>query len=374
MTDTVLSGPLRRKLGLREIVGAAAATLVLIGLLGVSHAAVGYGFFLVASLLLILGFGLLAIFALSPWFDTRRLRSAYAGAFWLGAWSYLLALASMSGYYLHEAMAGRIEWRYMIFGPAALAAIIILDAGIWRVIVKRNLPTVQRFGDLWRRDTLDQPALRRTLIDEVVLHRTLFSISPFRWVRHQLIFWGFTVMLLVELLAVAFREAFPAFGWTRLWYQPDHPVRLSLDFAFELTGLMMMVGCVLAIGFRIRAQGSDLQKFTDTPTAVFLLAVLVTGFVAEGARMALAGAAPGGAASFIGLAIAAVWPASNTWHDGLWTLHALLACGFIAYVPLKRMVHSCAAPIGRLCNSQVSLLAAKKARSIGGLFRGQAQD
>lgn len=361
-------------MGIREGLLAVAALLALIGLVGASHAAVGYGLFLVATQLLVMGAGLLAIFALTPWFETGALRRAYAGAFWLGAWGYMLAVAAMSGYFLHEAIDGRVEWKYMIFGPAVLAAIVIFDIGIWRVIVRRNLPTVRRFGDLWRRETLDQQALRRTLLDEVMLHRTLFTISPFRWIRHQLIFWGFGAMFLVEGGAVAFREAFPAFGWTDLWDQPGHPVRLAFDFAFDLTGLMVMAGCVLALVFRFMAQGSELQKYTDTPTTVFLLAVVVTGFLTEGARMALVTGAPGAPVSFVGLAIATVLPGSGAWYDGLWTVHALAASGFIAYMPLKRMIHSCATPIGRLFNSQAALTAAKKARSIGGLLRGQGRE
>ena len=349
---------------------ALAGALVLIGLVGLGHAAVGYALFLLATLAILAGVGLLTIFALTRAFDTAALRRAYVTAFWLGGWTYVLAVAAFGGFYVHEALAGRIEWRYLLFGPAVLAAIVVLDVGIWRVIVQRNLPTIGRFGDLWRRDSLDQPALRRALIDEVVLHRTLLTVSPFRWLRHQLIFWGFGLMFLVELAAVAFREAFPAFGWTDLWHVPDHPVRLAFDLAYDITGLMILVGCVMALAFRAMVNGREDQKYTDTPTAVFLLVVAVTGFMAEGARLAAAGDVPGAWASFVGLAFAPVSPSGPTGIDILWTVHALAACGFIAYVPLKRLIHSCATPIGRLVNSQKALMAAKKTRVMQGLARG----
>jgi nitrate reductase gamma subunit len=343
--------------------------LILIGLAGYSHAAIGYALFLIATLLMALGAGLLAVFALTRAFHGDALRRAYAGAFWAGAWSYVLAVAALSGYFIHEAVAGRIEWRFVLFGPTALAAIIILDVGIWRIIVRRNLPTIGRFGDLWHRDSLDQDALRRTLVDEVLLHRTLFSVSAYRWARHQLILWGFGLMFLIELVAVAFREAFPAFGWTELWDQPLHPIRLSFDLAYDLTGLAVLVGCLMALGYRIRVNGTEQQKFTDTPTAVFLLVVVITGFVTEGARLAQMPDAPGNWASFVGVVFAPLVPASETGHQVLWVVHALAACAFIAYVPLKRLIHSCATPIGRLANSQTTLLSEKKRRSISGLMR-----
>lgn len=352
---------------------ALAAVLVLLGLAGALNSAVGYGLFMIATLSIIAGCGFLAVFALTRWFAADGLHRAYAGAFWMGAWCYVLALAAFSGYFTHEALAGRIEWKLMVFGPAALAAIVLLDMGIWRVIVQRGRPTVGRFGDLWRRDSLDQAALRQTLVNEVILHRTLFSVSPFRWVRHQLMFWGFGLMVFLEAGRVALGEAFPAFGWTVFWHQPGHPLRLAFDFAFDFTGLMIVVGCAFALIFRISAGQGVERKYADTPTTLFLLLVGLTGFLVEGARMALQAGASGESASFVGLAVAAlIRGVSPAWYDSLWIVHALAACALIAYIPFYRMVHVCATPIGRLVNSQSGLLAAKKLRAIGGIFRGSS--
>ncbi|WP_108879967.1 hypothetical protein [Anderseniella sp. Alg231-50] len=356
------------RVGLRSINYILAGLLIVLGLAGQSHAAIGYALFLIATLLLFSGVVLLAIFALTRWFDTATLRQAFTCAFWMGAWAYVFAVASFIGYYTHEAAMGNVPLRYLVFGPAILAAIVILDVGIYRIIVQRNLPTFRRFGDLWNRDSLDQDALARTLVDEVVLHRTLLAVSPFRWLRHQLIFWGFGLMFLVEIVAVAFREAFPAFGWTDIWHQPDHPLRLAFDLAYDLTGLMLLVGCVLALVFRVMVHGKAEQKFTDTPTTVILLVVTVTGFMLEGARLGLEPAGSATAwASFVGLAFIPVSPSGETAIEALWIFHALAVCGFIAYIPLKRMIHSCATPMGRLANSQKGLLADKKAKVIAGL-------
>ncbi len=374
MTNTANSGQSRpaSAIQLRWLV--IAALLVAVGLVGTLHAAIGYGLLLTASLLLVMGIGFLSIFLLTNWFDTALLQRSYAGAFWLGGWGYLLAVAAMSGYYINDAIAGKIAWKYIVFGPAAIMAIAVFDIGIWRIIVKRNMPSVRRFGVFWKRETIDQRALRRTLVDEVVLHKTLFTISPFRWVRHQLIFWGFGAMFLTEILAVGFREVIPAFGMASAWEQPNHPIRLAFDFAFELTGVMMLVGCLLALAFRLRAQGGGLQKYTDTPSVVFLLAVVVSGFLIEGVRMSSATDVSGASLSFIGLAVSRILPISAAWYDPLWMFHALFACLFIAYIPFKKMIHSCAVPIGRMLNSQTNLLSAKKTRSISGLFRQGDQD
>jgi nitrate reductase gamma subunit len=178
-------------------------------------------------------------------------------------------------------------------------------------------------------------------------------------------------MFAVELVAVAVREAFPAFGLTDVWRIPGHPVRLAFDFAYDATGLMILVGCLLALVFRWMVHGTPEQKYTDTPTTVFLLAVVLGGFVLEGLRLAMEADQPGQVASFVGLLFAAPMrgvDVSPYFYEGFWYFHVLLSCAFIAYVPVKRLIHSCATPLGRMMNSQKAMLAAKKERSLRGLL------
>ncbi len=354
---------------------AVAAILFLAGSADVIGAAWGYGLFLIATLLLVSGVVFFAIFVLTRMFESDGLRRVFGAALWLGAWTYVLAVAALSGHFLYETLQGRMELKWIIFGPAALAALVVLDWGLYRILVAGNAPTWRRYGHVVSRDAIDSAALKKTLIDEVILHRTLLSVSPFRWVRHQLIFWGFGLMFATEILAVFFREAFPAFGLTNLWFDQSHPVRLAFDFTYDITGLMVMVGCILALIYRARVNGTPDQKFTDTPTAVFLLVVVVTGFLVEGMRLAQGGNA---AASPIGAIFAAFIP-ERVAQSGLitevnWLFHVLLSCAFIAYVPIKRLVHSCATPIGRLMNSQKGMLAAKKTHALKGLFQGNRRE
>ncbi|MCL4765837.1 MAG: hypothetical protein KJZ80_06385 [Hyphomicrobiaceae bacterium] len=351
---------------------ALAGLLLVLGMLGVIGPAWGYGLFLVATLLLISGGILLSIFLLSRAFDSDRLQNGFAAAFTAGAWTYVLAVSALAGFFVHETIEQRMELKWVIFGPAALIAIVVLDWGLYRVLVQTNKPTWQRYRHVISRDRLEPAALRTTFIDEVVLHRSLMRVSSFRWLRHQLILWGFATMFVVEVLAVFLREAVPAFGLPDVWRTPGHPLRLAFDFAFDFTGLMILVGCALALVFRLRAHGTPEQKFTDTPSAVFLLLVVVTGFVVEGMRIAGSPDDPYGAASPIGQLFASTLGdptnGSRVATDAIWLFHALAACAFIAYVPLKRLVHSCATPLGRLMSSQRSMLAAKKDHALRGLL------
>ena len=350
---------------------AAAAAWLLLGLIGIVEAGWGYGLFF-ASMLLLAGaataFGLLV---LTRAFDGGRLRGSAAWLGLLGGWTYVWAVGALAGHYTHETFAGRMELRWILFGPAVLAALVVLDVGLYRALVVKNLPAWRRYRGVIHRESADPEAMRRTLVDDVLLHRTLFSVSGFRWLKHTLIFWGFALMFAAEMLAVFVREGFPAFGWPDIWEVTSHPVRLAFDFVYDFTGLMVLVGCGLAIGWRIAVQGTEEQKFTDTPTAVFLFLVVLSGFVVEGMRLAALPETLHGV-SFVGIVFAMATPAAagpgSTPYEVLWLVHVLGSCAFIAYVPAKRLVHSCATPMGRLMLSQRELLAAKKRVVLAGLM------
>ena len=350
---------------------AGAAAWLLLGVTGVVGAGWGYGLFF-ASVLLLGGAAVaLALLVLTRAFDTERLRGSAAWLGLLGVWAYVWAVGALAGHYTLETFEGRMELRWVVFGPAVLAALIVLDVGLYRVLVGRNLATWSRYRGVIRRELANPEAMRRTLVDDVILHRTLLSVSGFRWLKHTLIFWGFALMFAAEVLAVFVREGFPAFGWVDIWEVATHPVRLAFDFVYDFTGLMVLVGCALAIGWRIAVQGTEERKYTDTPTAVFLFLVVLSGFVVEGMRLAAMPQELHGV-SFVGSVFALATPAGagpgSVAYEVLWLVHVLGSCGFIAWVPVKRLVHSCATPMGRLMHSQRELLAEKRRAALTGLM------
>ena len=356
----------------------ASLVLFVLGIAGALSAAWGYGLLLIATISLALGCLLFFVFILSHRFDTDALRAAFTNLLAAGAWCYVIAISALAGYFSFETLNGRMEAKWILFGPVALASIVALDWGLYRLLVRKNLPTWQRYGHLISREASDPEKMRQTLVDDVILHRSLMSVSGFRWFKHTLIFWGFSVMFAVELAAVFVREAVPAFGMRDVWDELDHPIRQSFDFAFDFTGLMVLVGCALALIWRVVVHGKPEQKFTDTPTALFLFFVVVSGFLLEGVRIAAGGAGEQFAASFVGVVFAGLFAdggsAYAAYHEPLWLVHVIGSCAFIAYVPAKRLVHSCATPMGRLMNSQTGLMAAKKQASLKGMLIGKSTD
>ena len=354
------------------VAGFAGLVLLGTGLAGQLSAAWGYGLFIAAGLLLTSGTAVFAVFALSRLGNTRTLRRGFSFLLWAGVGAYLLSLSALSGHYVYETLQGRMELHWILFGPIVLSALVILDYGLYRKLVKNNLPTWRRYNQYISRDQSDPSAMRRTLIDEVVLHRSLFRTSKIRWLRHTLIYWGFMAMLCTELLAVVIRDAFPAFGWRDIWRDHANPIRQAFSFIYDFSGLMILVGCLLALAWRLKVNATPERKYSDTPTTLFLLFVVVSGFIAEGLNILPTLGDPVRRLAFVGRAMAQTFAwsgvTSTALYRPLWLIHVMAACAFIAYVPVMRLIHSCATPLGRLANSQTGMLAAKKRGVLGALL------
>ena len=75
--------------------------------------------------------------------------------------------------------------------------------------------------------------------------------------------------------------------------------------------------------------------------------------------------------SFIGYAMVPFVPDggfSAMTSQALWYIHIFGSCAFIAYVPAKRLIHSCATPVGRMMNAQKELLDQKRKLTLSGLM------
>lgn len=363
----------------RTIFGISGAALFLIaGLSGLLVVAWGYGFFLTAAAFWGFAIFFSAVFIFTRFVRTELLRKLCKSFFFAGLWAYIYCIAAFGGFFTYEAVAGRVEFRYILFGPAILAALGILEYGIFRALISKNRASFKRYRRFISRDAIDQKSIRKTLVDDIILHKSLFRVSFIRWLRHTLILWGFAFLVLIEVFRVFFQEALPAFGFRDVWHIPDHPVRLTFGFLYDFFGLMVVIGCILAIGWRISVQGSDDKKFSDTPTVWFILFVMLSGYMVEALRIS---AAPMNEwyipFEFVGylMAIPLVERSEDLmqFYDPLWIIHVLGSCLFIAYVPLRRLIHSCATPFGRLMNSQKDMLQKKRRTIIAGL-RGWSGD
>jgi hypothetical protein len=184
------------------------------------------------------------------------------------------------------------------------------------------------------------------LLGDALYLSRLKGRSVSRWFMHLMILGGFVLMFMLDLLVtlsldiLRYGPMIEEGGWAKLWLR---------DFGFDLVGLMMLVGLCIAGVRRFLLRPTMLRtEIPDAASIVFLLAVVLGGFVLEG--MGIAGSIPGHTSdveySFVGYAFSLLMPESaGEWYDVAWLMHGVMSALLIAYIPFSKLFHMISTPI-----------------------------
>jgi nitrate reductase gamma subunit len=216
----------------------------------------------------------------------------------------------------------------------------------------------------WRR--VSGQALRRAYADEVLLQTRIRARGRLPWTRHMLISWGFSVLFVFDILTALLTKYLPSKP-----FEPGNAGWLFLKFGLNLSGMVLLLGLVIAVFRGVRTAGTDEARYNDTPGAVFLFLVVVTGFVAEAMHFANLAPDPRRAWALLGHWLGeTLRPGApyGTSYAFFWMTHAILASAFLAYLGWSRMIHVFAAPLGRLFYAQPALREAKVRAVMEGLL------
>ena len=186
----------------------------------------------------------------------------------------------------------------------------------------------------------------RTLLKDALYLSKLKERSVSRWFMHLMILGGFILMFILDLIVtfsldiLRYQPMIDETGWAKLWLR---------DFGFDLVGLMMLIGLIMATIRRSILKPKIVRtELPDAASILFLLAVVLGGFMLEG--MGIAGGIPGHDQnveySFVGYAFSLVMPASSgDWYDAAWLVHGVMSALLIAYIPFSKLFHMIATPI-----------------------------
>lgn len=239
--------------------------------------------------------------------------------------------------------------------------IAVFSYGLYRLYWRwRTAARIARFDDVWRR-------LRRVAAQALAQRRLLRDRSA--GVAHLGLSWGFAFLFVGTLVAMLdYDFGLPVMrGTFYLWFQS-----LTLDLA----GLAAIVGLIVLIWrryvvkvARLRQPADRMWPLADALLPSTLLVILVTGFILEGIRIAVA-KDPWGQWSPVGFSIASVLQGIGAGdaplkqiHAGLWWFHLIVASSFVAAVPYTKLMHIIAAPFNLFLapgNDRPALLALRR--------------
>jgi Fe-S oxidoreductase/nitrate reductase gamma subunit len=176
-------------------------------------------------------------------------------------------------------------------------------------------------------------------ISNGIFHKSILRES-YPGIMHLFLFWGFLILAIGTAL-VALQDDFaePIF---KIKYLVGN-FYLTFSFILEIAGLMAIIGTLLALWRRYVTRPTRLDnKAEDAIALLWILAVLITGFLVEGARIAATRPAYE-IWSFVGWTTASIFTGSKEGvmvaHRMLWYLHMLLSFGLIVYIVYSKLLH-----------------------------------
>lgn len=215
--------------------------------------------------------------------------------------------------------------------------------------------------------SLDGPALGRAYTDEVVLQRRIRFRGRVPWMRHMLISWGFSVLFVLDVLTALLTKYLPSEPFMR-----GNAGWVFLKFGLNLSGMVLLAGLLLALVRGAKTAGTAEANFNDTPGTVFLLLVVVTGFVAEAMHFANLPPDSSRRWALLGHWMAEAMRGGSPYgasYSLFWMAHAMLASALLAYLGWSRMIHIFAAPLGRIFYHQPAIREAKVRAVMEGLLK-----
>ncbi|MCX8111451.1 MAG: heterodisulfide reductase-related iron-sulfur binding cluster [Syntrophorhabdaceae bacterium] len=173
-----------------------------------------------------------------------------------------------------------------------------------------------------------------------IFHKSILREAFPGWM-HFFIFWGFLILAIATAL-IAIQD-----DVIRLIFGVEFikgNFYLIFSFLTDLAGAVAIIGILMAMYRRYIVKPTRLDnKPDDLIVLLWILAVLVTGFLVEAARIA-ADPKPYEVWSFVGWALSSIFPAAEKGttympHAVMWYIHMLLSFGLIVYIAYSRLLH-----------------------------------
>ncbi|MGE4345572.1 MAG: heterodisulfide reductase-related iron-sulfur binding cluster [Geoalkalibacter sp.] len=219
----------------------------------------------------------------------------------------------------------------------AIAAFALMAWGLWKRSAHwRQGKSLDRFDRIGERT--------QRMLSEILTQRKVSRVRS-GGIFHSFFFWGFMILFAGTLLVMLQADFLtPVFEANILQGNFYRAFSLVLDIAGAVT-IVMLAGLFVR-RFFLKPEGLETVK-DDYWIHGLLFAILITGFLIEGVRIAATELVPNpdlARFSPVGLVTARMLPEMSpeglsSLHTSLWWLHLALALGFIAAIPFTKLRH-----------------------------------
>ncbi|MFZ5515702.1 MAG: heterodisulfide reductase-related iron-sulfur binding cluster [Candidatus Zhuqueibacterota bacterium] len=219
---------------------------------------------------------------------------------------------------------------HLIIYPLMVAALAIFFYGLYRRM------KFWKLGQSEHRSAYIGQRIKSLLIYALGHGRILKEAYP--GLMHLLIFIGFAILFIGTAVV-----SFDYDVWGLIFGQPSFLIGefyKIFSLILDIAGVAAIVGILIALFRRYIQRPDRLNNLLDDGVIlIWLLVILVSGFLVEAARIASTNP-EWEKWSVVGYALSGLCTAdSQFWHRILWLGHILISFGFIAYIPHSKLVH-----------------------------------
>ncbi|RLC17286.1 MAG: hypothetical protein DRI24_06105 [Deltaproteobacteria bacterium] len=137
--------------------------------------------------------------------------------------------------------------------------------------------------------------------------------------------------------------------WQWVWQVIDKNNGVTAFF-FDMTGIMIFSGVIMALSRHLFDRSHRIVGLPRRSSLALVLlgGIVVVGFVLEGMRIAMTGAAGSAAYAFVGFSISTLFSNPEALSDVYgygWYVHAVLTGAFIVFLPFSRLLHIILSPV-----------------------------
>ncbi len=249
----------------------------------------------------------------------------------------------------------------LVFWVVHLPLMVVFLAGMWLVFAnwlkgsiggRTDGSTGQKIGALVRivLGTIFGARLLllvKTFVTEAWFNRRLYRTSIWRWLNHILLLSGFMLLMTLSGISALSDKVLIHFfhlehvPWIGMWVNPDHPITALLN---EVGAVAMTVGLLFFVVRRYFVRVPQLRTGPmDNWMVVGLGLILLSGWIAELARLNSSHVGPTAYFAFVGYPLAPLfkglpinWDSLEAW---MYVIHGLLTSVVIVTIPFSKFMH-----------------------------------